>query len=111
MVYSIIAERELVVAFSLIGVRGFIASSKEEALVHFNTLTRKASQDAIPLELRELKVLIISEQVGEFLQKEVNAWQLGGDFPLIVEIPCLEGAMHGKKSLQDAIREAVGVHV
>jgi len=111
MIYSIIAERELVVAFSLVGVRGFIASSKEDALRHFTTLTRGGAEEAIPLEMRELKVLIISEQVGEYLQKEVNEWQMKGDFPLIVEIPCLEGAMHGKKSLQDAIREAVGVHV
>ena len=102
MTYSIIAERELVVAFSLIGVKGFIATSREEALLHFNSLTSG---------MQGAKILIISEQISEYLHDEVTRWQLKGDYPLIVEIPCLQGAMEGKKSLQDAIREAVGVHI
>lgn len=106
MTYSIIAERELVVAFSLIGVKGFIATSREEALLHFNSLTSGISSG-----VQGAKILIISEQISEYLHDEVTRWQLKGDYPLIVEIPCLQGAMEGKKSLQDAIREAVGVHI
>ncbi|MGP1440851.1 MAG: V-type ATP synthase subunit F [Treponema sp.] len=106
MKYSIIAERELVVAFSLVGVKGFIATSREEALLHFNSITSGSSSDML-----DVKILIISEQISEYLHDEVNSWQLKGDYPLIVEIPCLQGAMEGKKSLQDAIREAVGVHI
>ncbi|MGP1520984.1 MAG: V-type ATP synthase subunit F, partial [Treponema sp.] len=101
MKYSIIAERELVVAFSLVGVKGFIATSREEALLHFNSITSGSSSDML-----DVKILIISEQISEYLHDEVNSWQLKGDYPLIVEIPCLQGAMEGKKSLQDAIREA-----
>ena len=106
MKYSIIAERELVVAFSLVGVKGFIATSREEALLHFNSIISGSSSDML-----DVKILIISEQISEYLHDEVNSWQLKGDYPLIVEIPCLQGAMEGKKSLQDAIREAVGVHI
>lgn len=109
MTYSIIAERELVVSFSLVGVKGFIATSRDEALFHFNLLTGK--QANLPIELEDVKVLIVSEQVSEYLSKEITEWQMKGDYPLIVEIPCLQGAMSGKKSLQDDIREAVGVHV
>ena len=110
MTYSIIAERELVVAFSLIGVKGFIATSRDEALLHFNSLTKGTTSIGTP-NMQELKILIISEQISEYLHDEVTQWQLKGDYPLIVEIPCLQGAMEGKKSLQDAIREAVGVHI
>lgn len=106
MTYSIIAERELVVAFSLVGVKGFIATSREEALLHFNSLT-----SGTPSDMQGVKILIISEQISEYLHDEVTQWQLKGDYPLIVEIPCLQGSMEGKKSLQDAIREAVGVHI
>lgn len=106
MTYSIIAERELVVAFSLVGVKGFIATSREEALLHFNALTAET-----PSDMQGVKILIISEQISEYLHEEIIQWQLKGDYPLIVEIPCLQGAMEGKKSLQDAIREAVGVHI
>jgi len=112
MTYSIIAERELVVSFSLVGVRGFIATSRDEALLYFNMLTcKQVKTQELPIEIDNLKVLIVSEQVSEYLSNEITDWQMKGDYPLIVEIPCLQGAMYGKKSLQDAIREAVGVHV
>jgi len=110
MTYSIIAERELVVAFSLVGVKGFIATSRDEALLHFKQLTKQTNEN-IPLEMQGTKVLILSEQVSEYLYDEVYQWQMSGEYPLIVEIPCLQGAMQGKKSLEDAIREAVGVHI
>jgi V/A-type H+-transporting ATPase subunit F len=35
----------------------------------------------------------------------------GSQYPLIVEIPGIHGHMEGKKSLTDAIREAVGISV
>ncbi len=112
MTYGIIAERELVVAFSLVGVKGFIASSRDEALHHFKQLTQQGQAvSSLPLELQGLKVLILSEQVSEYLAEEVFQWQVKGEYPLIVEIPCLQGAMQGKKSLEDAIKEAVGVHI
>jgi len=112
MTYGIIAERELVVAFSLVGVKGFVATSRDEALAHFNTLTKQGdASSALLLEMQGLKVLILSEQVSEYLSDEVFRWQMRGDYPLIVEIPCLQGAMQGKKSLEDAIKEAVGVHI
>jgi vacuolar-type H+-ATPase subunit F/Vma7 len=38
-------------------------------------------------------------------------WQFNGSYPLIVEIPGIEGHLENRKSLIDSIREAVGVHV
>jgi V/A-type H+-transporting ATPase subunit F len=45
------------------------------------------------------------------IEDEVLEWQKGGQYPLIVEIPGLHGHLEGKKSLTDAIREAIGIHV
>ena len=45
------------------------------------------------------------------IEEEINEWQMQGKFPLIVEIPGLQGKISGKKSLTDSIREAVGIHV
>ena len=45
------------------------------------------------------------------LEEEVLEWQMKGDYPLIVEIPGLQGHLEGKKTLTDAIREAVGIQV
>ncbi|WP_024465491.1 V-type ATP synthase subunit F [Treponema pedis] len=113
MSYCIIGERELVVGFSLVGVEGFTANSREEALLAFNKVTGKGNLLAgnVPDEGCKPKILIITEQVSEFLSEELKEWQLKGDYPLVVEIPCLQGKMEGKKTLTDSIREAVGIHV
>ena len=45
------------------------------------------------------------------IEEEVLQWQMGADYPLIVEIPGLHGHVDGKKSLTDSIREAIGIHI
>jgi ATP synthase, subunit F len=113
MSYYIIGERELVIGFSLVGVNGCTANSRDEALVAFNKVTGRGNILAgnAPSSEQGAKILIITEQIAEFLSDEIRDWQMKGDYPLIVEIPCLQGKMEGKKSLTDSIREAVGIHV
>jgi V/A-type H+-transporting ATPase subunit F len=38
-------------------------------------------------------------------------WQLSGRYPLLVEIPGIGGRLEGRKTLVDAIREAIGIHI
>jgi V/A-type H+-transporting ATPase subunit F len=38
-------------------------------------------------------------------------WQLSGKYPLLVEIPGINGRLEGRKTLVDSIREAIGIHV
>jgi V/A-type H+-transporting ATPase subunit F len=38
-------------------------------------------------------------------------WQMSGRYPLLVEIPGMLGKLPGKKTLVDAIREAIGIQV
>ena len=45
------------------------------------------------------------------ISDEVRAWQMKGKSPLIVEVPPLSGHIPGRKTLEDAIREAVGIQV
>ena len=45
------------------------------------------------------------------LADEVIDWQMRGDYPLIVEIPGIQGHLTGRKTMTDAIREAIGIHV
>ena len=113
MSYCIIGERELVIGFSLVGVQGFTANSREEALLAFDKITGRGNALAgnVPSASEKPKILIISEQVAEFLSDELKELQLKGSYPLVVEIPCLQGKMEGKKTLTDSIREAVGIHV
>ena len=106
----VIGERELILGFKLVGVDGTVALNRDEALEAFNRVTGQGGAMSLPSPERP-KVLILTEEVSALLEDEVIAWQKGADYPLIVEIPGLGGHLKGKKSLTEAIREAVGIQV
>ncbi len=110
MEYFVIGERELVIAFKLVGVDGAIAVNRNEALESFNKITGYGGGSVVPVSEKP-KVLILTEEVSSMLEDEVLAWQRGAQYPLIVEIPGIRGHLKGKKSLSDSIREAVGIQV
>jgi len=99
--FFVIAEEEIVLGFGLIGIQGKNAVSREEAFAAFRYAT----------EIPDLKVLILSEEISSTLDDAVVEWNMSGSFPLIVEIPGLQGRIPGKKTLVDSIREAVGINV
>lgn len=111
MEYFVIGERELVLGFMLVGVKGKSVSNRQEALESFNRMTGQLSAVYAPVEQDRPKVLILTEDVADMLSKEVQAWQMKGTAPLIVEIPGLHGRIQGRKTLTDSIREAVGIQV
>ncbi len=110
MQYYIIGQREIVLAFRMAGIEGVVAESREQVLEAFNRVTGKGGVANVPSD--EIpRVLILSEEAASLIEDEEIQWQKTGKFPLIVEVPGLNGHMKGKKSLSDAIREAVGVNV
>lgn len=112
MQYFFIGERELVLAFGLVGVHGDIAVNRAEALDSFMRITgHGATAAGIPVIEERPKVLVLTEEVVDMLQTEVLEWQKKGEYPLIVEIPGLHGRLDGRKSMTVAIREAIGVSV
>ncbi len=111
MEYYIIGERELVLAFKLVGVDGAVCENKDEALDAFNRITGKGNFVSAPVAAERPKILILTENISDMIEEDVLDWQKGGDYPLIVEIPGINGHLKGKKSLTDAIREAVGIQV
>lgn len=110
MNYFVIGEREIVLAFGLVGVQGAAAVNRAEALDAFNRVTGKGGAVGSPVEERP-KVLILTEEVSMMLENEVVDWQKGARYPLIVEIPGINGHLAGRKTLTDAIREAIGIQV
>ena len=110
MQYFIIGQREIVLAFKMTGIDGGIADTREQVLEAFNRVTGKGGVAAVPSD--EIpRVLILTEEAASLIEDEEIQWQKTGKFPLIVEVPGLNGHMKGKKTLSDAIREAVGVNV
>lgn len=108
MKFFIIGDRELVLAFRLAGIAGTVAETKDEVLEAFNRSTGKSATS--PIETVP-KVLILTESCAALIENEELEWQKTGKFPLIVEIPPLDGHIEGKKTLTQAIREAIGVEV
>lgn len=110
MEYFVIAEREIILGFKLVGVDGIVALNREEALSAFRRVTGLGGTESVPASERP-KILILTEDVSAMIENEVLAWQKSSQYPLIVEIPGIHGHLEGKKSLTDAIREAVGISV
>jgi V/A-type H+-transporting ATPase subunit F len=117
MEYFVIGESELVTAFKFIGVDGQAVNNMDEALDIFLKITRgynRAARTALPGEnaaWENCRVLIITEEAADWLGSALSDWQLGGEYPLVVEIPGIMGRLPGRKTLVDSIREAIGVHV
>jgi V/A-type H+-transporting ATPase subunit F len=100
--FYVIGDEELVIGFRFVGVPGQAVVSKAEAEQAFARATAPGSS---------AMVLILTEQVSAMIGEQVMQWQLAGSYPLIVEIPGIEGHLENRTSLVDSIREAVGVHV
>ncbi len=101
MSFHVIGSEEVVLGFRFAGVPGSIVQTAEEAREAFRAVTAAGTT----------LVLVLTEQAAALIPDEVTGWQLGGRYPLLVEIPGLEGHRPGRRSLIDSIREAVGIHV
>jgi vacuolar-type H+-ATPase subunit F/Vma7 len=99
--FYVIGGEEVVIGFRFVGVPGTAVRTEEEAREAFRAAT------AMP----GIKVLILTEQASSLIAGEVMDWQVSGAYPLVVEIPGIEGHVENRTSLIDSIRNAVGLHV
>jgi V/A-type H+-transporting ATPase subunit F len=101
MDFFVLAEEEVVIGFGTVGIQGRVVTRREEALAGFD----------YAVSLPDLKVLIITEEAASLVEEQIVAWNMSGGFPLVVEVPGIQGRMEGKKTLVQSIREAVGISV
>jgi vacuolar-type H+-ATPase subunit F/Vma7 len=99
--FYVIGGEEVVIGFRFVGIHGTTVFTRDEALEAFRHATAAGN----------IMVVIMTEQVSAMIAAEVLDWQLSGSYPLVVEIPGIEGHVENRKSLIDSIREAVGLHV
>ena len=111
MDYFFIGDSELVTAFRFVGIDGIPVRGAEEALAAFSRCTKRETAGAVLHGAESCRVLIITEETAVWLGETLTAWQLKGAYPLVVEIPGMLGHVSGHKTLVEAIREAIGVHV
>jgi V/A-type H+-transporting ATPase subunit F len=117
--YFFLGEAELVTAFRFIGIDGMTINNSDEAEAAFRKITEgshiflsedKKAEIVLP-GIDICHILIVTEEVADWLGDLMVEWQLSGKYPLLVEIPGLSGKLEGRKTLVENIREAIGIHV
>jgi V/A-type H+-transporting ATPase subunit F len=103
MTFFVLGDEDVVLGFQFVGIQGIIADTPEESFAEFDKITSGS--------YGEVGVLLISEKIGSILGEKIMSWQLAGKYPLIVEVPGMEGHLEGKKSMLDSIRKAIGLSV
>jgi vacuolar-type H+-ATPase subunit F/Vma7 len=103
MTFFVLGDEDVNLGFQFVGIQGKITDGAEDAKIEFDKITRG--------DYGEVGVLLITERVSIFLTDTIMKWQLSGRYPLIVEIPGLDGHLEGKKSMLDSIRRAIGLAV
>ena len=117
MDYFFLGDSELVTAFRFIGVEGIAISDSSQAVAIFRKITEGWDEGAgltLPDSLpgaESCQVLLMTEEVADWLGDYMIQWQIMGKYPLLVEIPGIAGKLSGRKTLVESIREAVGIHV
>ena len=113
MEYFFLGDPELVTAFRFVGIDGVPVQGADAAQNAYRRMTEgydKTAGTVLP-GTETCRVLIITEEVADWLGDTLIQWQLSDRYPLIVEVPGLMGRLPGRKTLVDSIREAIGVHV
>jgi len=106
MDYFFLGDEELVTAFRFIGIDGMTVKDSQEAILVFKKLTEEQSNSE-----SSCQVLLVTEETADWLGDHMIAWQLSGQYPLLVEIPGISGRLPDRKTLVEAIRESIGLHV
>jgi len=115
MEYFFLGDEELVTAFRFIGIEGIAVKDPQEAVSIFKKITEGAGFDEekeLPVLIpQECHILLLTEETADWLGEYMINWQLSGSYPLLVEIPGISGRLHDRKTLVEAIREAIGIRV
>lgn len=104
MDYFFLGDAELVTAFRFVGIDGLVVNSAIGAQEAFSRITGTPQHESC-------QVLILTEEVADWLGDMLIKWQLMDRYPLVVEMPGFMGRLPGRKTLVDSIREAIGVRV
>jgi len=111
MDYYFLGDEELVTAFRFVGIEGLHINSAGGAQEAFRHITGSPDDTAGTIQDGFCRVLILTEEVADWIGDALIQWQLMDRYPLIVEIPGFLGRFPGRKSLVDLIREAIGVRI
>jgi vacuolar-type H+-ATPase subunit F/Vma7 len=99
--FHVIADQDTVLGFRFAGVVGRSVDTAEAAREAFAEVGKDSS----------CQILLLSEQVEEWLEREVIAHRLAAAPPYIVMIESVWGPHGHRKTLEEMIYEAVGIRI
>ncbi|GHU66259.1 hypothetical protein FACS189447_06760 [Spirochaetia bacterium] len=113
MDYFFIGDPELVTAFRFVGIAGAPVMGADDARAVFRRMTEgfDATAGTVIPGIEKCQVLVLTEEVADWLGDLLIQWQLSDQYPLVVEVPGMMGRLPGRKTLVESIREAIGIHV
>jgi V/A-type H+-transporting ATPase subunit F len=97
----VIGHPEAVLGFSLVGMEGQVATNTEEAHQALDTA----------LETEDIGIILVTQDVAEWIQSRMEDLKLHSTVPLVVEIPGPEGVSPDQPSLSDVVLRAIGVKI
>lgn len=95
-----IGDRDMVTSFRLVGVKGIVVSSVDEA---WRALSKV-------VESVDVALIIISEEFSTKMRDNIDKLRLSRMAPLILEVPVRLGPS-GAIDMSDIVRRAIGVKV
>lgn len=97
----VIGDRETVTLFAIEGFEGIQVDSESEAMDAVRQVRRA----------RTYGLLIVTEQVSEWAHEPLGVLRFSRELPIVIDIPDARGHRKTRHSLEDFIREAVGIRV
>ena len=94
----VIGNYELVTGLQLVGVKGNVVSSADEA---WSIITKE-------IENIDVAIIIISEELSTKMKDKIDNLRLNRIVPLIVEIPGTFGASE-ESDMYDRVRKMIGI--
>jgi V/A-type H+-transporting ATPase subunit F len=101
MEFYVIGDPDTVLGFSLAGIEGRDVKDSREALA--------AIKETLGYE--DIGILLITERIAHELRDEIDSVMLSRKFPLIVEIPDVDGPMEEKTTISDLVKSAIGIKI
>ncbi len=97
----VIGNSEAVLGFSLVGVRGSVATSAEEV----NQALDRA------LSTPDIGIILVTEDVARLIEARMDQLKFHSTVPLVVEIPGPQGMPADQDSLSEVVRRAIGIKI
>ena len=97
----VIGDEQTVLGLRLVGIEGWIASTRDAAAVALREL----------LQREHAGLVLITESLATLIREDVDRQVYGVGFPLVVEIPGPAGPAADRASIAAILRKAIGVSV